>query len=82
MTTFQNYKDEFGTVRFEGKEYALTQNAYIDTDFSLNWNPSIYTAHAIDEEENDYKVKWEIINHESNDESDACDWTDCTVEEA
>ena len=50
-------KKDFGTVKFEGKEYALTQDAYVDnygTDGEVR-----YYAHATDADGKEYRVVWE-----------------------
>jgi|GEM_PF-3175229 hypothetical protein len=82
---------DYGTVRFGNKTLYQTQQAYAGTDFSTQYeevdehgftsliNPSVYFASAIDEENNEYEVKWLVTNEEAEDESDACDWNDYTV---
>lgn len=37
---------------------------------------SWYEAHAEDDNGNEYRVIWEIVNPDTEDESDACDWLD------
>ena len=68
------------TVKFEGKEFTLTQDAYVD---GTNENP-YYKAAGIDSDGNKVIVKWEMYPHwfnedglhnsEMEDEGDACDW--------
>lgn len=36
--------------------------------------PSFYEAVAIDVFDNEYKVKWEVLDPEIDDESEICDW--------
>jgi len=45
----------------------FTQDAYI-------LNECTYTAHAVDQAGDEYTVNWEIINHHTDDESEACYW--------
>ena len=51
---------------FEGMELRTVQDPYIDGD--------IYRAIAVDPEDNEYEVKWEITNPDTTDESESCDW--------
>lgn len=70
----ENMKKDFGSVEFAGEEYILIQDAYLDD--------TEYVADAIkadDEPDDDgyvqiYKVEWSIINPETEDAGDACDW--------
>ena len=70
----ESMKKDFGSVGFDGKEYILIQDAYIDG--------TVYVADAIkadDEPDEDgyvplYKIEWEIIYPEMEDEGDRCDW--------
>lgn len=50
----------FGTVEFKGKEYALTQQAYID---GLADETPIYKSHGIDREGNEYEFEWEVVEN-------------------
>lgn len=54
--TYQEYVKEYGEVEFEGKKYALTENAYGDNYMVDQFR---YFAHAIDEQGNRYRVMWE-----------------------
>lgn len=68
------------TVKFEGKEITLTQEAYLTGTQEAPY----YEATGTDQEGNEVTVKWEIkpqwlsedgtLNGELEDESDACDW--------
>ncbi len=84
--SIEEFKKEFGTVDYKGVTYILTQQAYIDNDGTDG--KVIYYAAAITEDmaDNDgmfddgydgdemYKVCWDCIDNECEDESDACDW--------
>ena len=67
-------KKDYGYVEFAGEEYILIQDAYL--------NGTEYVAGAIkadDGPDDDgdvqiYKVEWSIINPETEDTGDACDW--------
>lgn len=50
----------FGTVKFEGKEYALTQQPYIDGPAD---GTPYYRAMAVDAEGNEYEVEWEVVEY-------------------
>ena len=65
-------KKDYGTLNHKGKTLTLMQDAYLDTD-------NFYTAHAIDDDDNDYQIFWEIITHDCDDQSDACNWNDYSV---
>ena len=70
----QNY----GTVEYKGKTLTIKQSPY------LNYNTVMgdhYKSMAEDEEGNEYIVRWDIINPDCEDESDACDWQDYQIEE-
>ncbi|KYG89138.1 hypothetical protein A0U40_14035 [[Bacillus] sp. KCTC 13219] len=68
------------TVKIEGREITLTQDAYIT---GTNEAP-YYEAAGIDSEGNSVIVKWEIksywlnpdgtLNGDLEDETEACDW--------
>lgn len=55
-------------IEWEGKTLKTTQNPYVNDEGNQ------YLAHAIDENENEYIIAWEVINNETTDESEACDW--------
>ena len=63
-------KSNNNTVTINSKTYTLTQDAYIDSDGSRDY----YTAHAVDADNNEYYIIWDIVDAESDDESNACDW--------
>ena len=49
----------YGTVTHNGKEYTLTQQAYI---VGSNEDP-YYIANATDSKGNEYEVEWELNEH-------------------
>lgn len=74
MRNYQEYAKEFGTVNFEGKEYALTQDAYIN---GQTWEEVHFLAEAIDQNGNVYTVRWEVkddFTEEDEDHGFACNW--------
>ena len=74
MKSGKEVKKDYGYVEFAGEEYVLIQDAYLDG--------TEYVADAIkadDEPDDDgyvtvYKVEWEIIYPEEEDEGNRCDW--------
>lgn len=95
--------EDYGTVTYEGKILKLTQFPYLDTDFSRQIeivdahghakliNALIYTAHAFDDNENNYDVTYQILKKWWNDETKeyelpedeekCCDWNIYSVRE-
>jgi hypothetical protein len=69
-------KQEFGTVKYRGKELSLQQQPFL----SHRLGKDIYKAWALDEDENEYEVIWDINNPEGEDESEACDWEEYSVQ--
>ena len=57
------------------KKLYLSQQAYISDDGLT------YEASAIDDDENNYKIYWDVTCQDADDESDACDWDDFRVVE-
>lgn len=55
-------------IEVEGREYRTTQDPYINDDGSQ------YQAHAVDVDNNEYIIVWEVTNAETEDESEACNW--------
>jgi hypothetical protein len=51
----------------------LTQDAYLDAN-PHNLSEAIYSARGIDSFLNEYRIAWEIIDTDTDDESNACDW--------
>ena len=79
---YNEMKKEYGKVEFEGKEYALAQNAHLSP---CSGEEDTYIASAVDVEGNQYKITWEFTDdaHEAiennneaflEDESNMCDW--------
>lgn len=62
---------EFGTVTKGGQELYLIQQAYLSHDGNMQ---PLYEASAIDLLGKKYRVEWDIINEETDDDGDACDW--------
>lgn len=58
------------TVSHEGKTLMLAQQPYLD---GTHEHP-IYRAAAEDAEGNLYRVMWQIVAPDAEDESEACDW--------
>ena len=58
------------TVTINSKTYTLTQDAYITGNGSRDY----YRAHAVDADNNEYYIIWDIVDAESDDESNACEW--------
>jgi len=63
----------FGVVEFEGKEYALEQQAYID---GVQGREPYYKATAVDKNGNQYEVAWDVVENweQIDDEEEMCDW--------
>lgn len=68
-------KQDFGVVEYKGKTLSLTQYPYINYHNTKDY----YISHAVDDEENEYMVYWNIINDNAEDESDCCDWENYEV---
>ena len=61
---------DYGTTTYNGVTLTLTQYAYLDGPDG----DAVYTATAKDASGNVWRVRWEILNHDCDDESNACDW--------
>ncbi|MGG3987467.1 hypothetical protein [Bacillus smithii] len=69
MKTFDELNVTNSTIfEWEGKELRTVQDPYVSDDGDT------YTAVAIDENNNEYQVYWEVINSDTTDESETCDW--------
>lgn len=83
MMLFHKSEYPFGLVDYGYDTLYLTQDPYIDSreivSFSGTYTKNIYTAHAIDHQGEDYKIIWEIIDENAEDESDACGWDEYTI---
>lgn len=62
-------------IEFEGKILYLQQDAYIDGSH----DDCCYRAQAMDDDENEYDVTWDIINIGADNEDEACDWSNYEV---
>jgi hypothetical protein len=79
---YEAMSNEYGTITFEGKEYALTCQAefqyrsHNSKGFQFQEPNNWMIATAIDTDENEYTVWYYIDDEHINDEdmSDACDW--------
>lgn len=79
---YEAMSNEYGTVIFEGKEYALINQAefqyrsHNSNGFQLQEPDHWMSAVAIDTDENEYTVWWYIDDEHINDEdiSGVCDW--------
>lgn len=65
-----NYKDLVNCtcVMHEGKELRTLVDPFVSD------NGTEYIAHAIDDEGNEYMVLWDVVNSDTEDESESCDW--------
>jgi len=63
------------TVKYKEKILYLQQQAYLSEEI----NDYHYVAFAKDEDENEYLVKWPIINEDAEDEEWTCNWKDYEV---
>lgn len=83
--TFDTLTAEFGNYTKDGVDYAITQNPYqsycagSSTAYMVA-GENYYVASGYDRAGNGVRLIWEITNPETEDESDACDWEDFTVE--
>lgn len=73
----EDLQEEYGTVDYEGLKLTLIQHAYFDHRYDVD--EDCYTAIAIDHKENQYRVFWDIINNDCEDEGEACDWNVYTI---
>ena len=66
---------DYGTTTYNGVTLTLRQQAYLDVTYYRGRNgDAVYAATANDASGNLWRVEWEIINHDCDDESNACDW--------
>lgn len=77
--SINDMEKKFGSVEFEGAKYILIQDAYLSNRDA--YGDAAYFANAVkagDTPDNGYvpvyTVEWGIINPETEDEADACDW--------
>jgi hypothetical protein len=74
-----NNNNNHGTVRHNDQTLDLLQDPYRDHRFYNDCDLDGYFASAVDDQDNEYLVFWEIANDQAEDESEACDWTDYVV---
>jgi len=60
----------------DGKEIYTTQQAYCESNGNETWYECIaIDASTIDEEyPTEYKIKWELVDNESDEPDQDCDW--------
>jgi hypothetical protein len=72
-----NFKEcvrKIGHYKHGDKMLALIQQPFAHLDFNYTPNMENFEAKAIDEEGNLYEIRWEILDTECVDASEACDW--------
>jgi hypothetical protein len=67
-----------GSIDYDGAILQLEEEAYA----SGPPDDPHYEAMATDDEGNFYKIRWEIINPQAEDESESCDWDTFTIEQS
>lgn len=64
-------------------EYVINEEltVYLTQDAFPSGTPGneYYEAHAIDKDDNEYVMRWPVIDSQCEDASDACDWDDYTI---
>lgn len=77
--SINDMEKKFGSVEFEGAKYILIQDAYLSNRDA--YGDAAYFANAVKAGDTPddgyvpvYTVEWEIINQDTDDEADACDW--------
>lgn len=73
----EDMQRQYGTVDFDGREYTLTEQAYLYHAQGLDdIADNHYRANALDDEGNEYFVYWNPIEgwQQLEDGSDHCDW--------
>lgn len=72
---FRLDREMFGEFVYEGIDLALYNQPYLHGTHEQPF----YEAHAYDLDENEYLLRFEIINPEAEDESDRCNWNNYMV---
>lgn len=67
----------FGTVQHNGKTLTLTQEACLALSGDLK--TPVYLAHAMDDDDKEYTVKWQVKDVQCENEPDACAWSKYTI---
>jgi hypothetical protein len=71
---------DYVTVNYKGLDLKLMQEPYInDQMLSGVQRRCVYEALAIDDNDDEYMVTWNVINLDCEDESEACNWDKFTV---
>ena len=83
--TFEKLVDKFGAYHKNGLSYCIEQSPYLSyvagsTNGYVIQGETYYRAFGYDSIGNGYYFWWEIINPEAEDESDACDWNNFTLQ--
>ncbi|OPA76726.1 hypothetical protein BVG16_16275 [Paenibacillus selenitireducens] len=69
MLKFEDLNARNSTIlTIEGEEYRTTQDPHISDDGET------YQAHALNTDNEEFLITWDITNNETTDESEACDW--------
>jgi hypothetical protein len=69
MKTFNELNATNSTIfEVEGVEFRTTQDPY------PNDSGNQYIAQAIDADGNTYQVRWDVLNFDTTDESEVCNW--------
>ncbi|PSL41689.1 hypothetical protein B0H94_1182 [Salsuginibacillus halophilus] len=69
MKKFEELNENNSTiVEVNGVEYRTVQDPYVGDDGDE------YHATALDINNNEYLITWEVVHPETTDESEACDW--------
>lgn len=87
MSNYEESEKEFGEVEFDGKKYALIQQAYQSNRVFHGWfgdagDGETYTdeweASAIDKDGNEYKVswQWDMVKGEEPEDGSNYPWFD------
>ena len=80
MTLYKNYEIDCGTTEYEGKKLRICE-PYLD---GIQGKELYYTAYAYEVDDADkekrYRLRWEIINSDTEDEGNACEWDDFSIE--
>ena len=65
----------FGVVFYGDLLLDLQQNPYVDD------SGKFYKAYALDAERRQYRVTWDVIDFNTENEDETCDWSNYRVEE-
>lgn len=83
MKKFEELNVTNSTIVFmDGDEIRTTQDPYITEQEGWFDDKPFYKAHGVDDENNEYIIYWKIVDEETTDESNACDWENPSFIEA